>query len=91
VAAEIAVMDSEVEGGREEAWERSAGDSRLKYPECREASLAVAHLPDSEEMLDPMPLSAERLRLDCRERVLSSVGTGSTAGSLKTFPRASFD
>ena len=91
MAVEIAVMDSEVEGGREEAFERSAGDSRLKYVECREASLAVAHLPDSEAMLDPMPLSAEWLRLDCLERVLSSVGTGSTAGSLKTFPRASFD
>jgi hypothetical protein len=84
-------MDSEVEGGMEEAREWSVGDSRLKYVECREASLALAHLPDSEEMLDPMPLSAERLRLDWRERVLSSVGTGSTAGSLKTFPRASFD
>jgi len=84
-------MDSEVEGRTEEAEERSAGNSRIKYPECREASLAVAHLPDSEAMLDPMPLSAERLRLDWRERVLSSVGAGRTAGSLKTFPRASFD
>jgi hypothetical protein len=67
------------------------GDAHLKYRICREASLVVAHFPDSDAMLDPMPLSEERLRLDVRVRVPSKIGTGSTSGSLKTWPKASLD
>jgi len=85
-------MDSEVGERSRESEELSVGNAQVKYCICREASLVVAHLPDSEAMLDPMPLSEERLRLDCRVRAASNVGTGRTSGSLNTWARlARFD
>jgi hypothetical protein len=87
----MADMDSDVGVGSRVSEEELVGDAQLKYGICRKASLVVAHFPDSDAMLDPMPLSEERLRLDVRVRVPSRIGTGSTSGSLKTWPSASLD